>query len=198
MNLTEMRARVREDLQETNPADHHWTDEQIDHAIQRTVWEYSMAAPIQNQDDLPTTPGDHEIDISTLSRLLKVESVEFPIGHTEPCYQRFDLWAGRLRMTDQGDGTDARIRWLQAHQLTSGSTTVPSEHEEILVLGATGYLAMSASAYSVDRASIAGRHATINYRAWALSRLGSYQWKLRAINAQNRVVQRTLYTNELR
>lgn len=194
MNLVEMRARVREDLQDEDSADYHWTDDQIDGAIQRVVAEYSAAAPIEKQDDLATTPDDTEIDISTLANLMKVESIEFPIGLRELSYQHFHFWAGRLFMSDKGTGQDARVRWLQKHTLDSVSSTIPEEHDEIIILGATGYLAMSASAYTVDRASIAGRFGTMNYRAWGKERLARYDSKLATIS--RRITRRTLYTEE--
>jgi len=194
MNLIEMRARVREDLQDTDASNYRWTDDEVDGAIDRVVMEYSLHAPIEQQADIATTDGDTELDISTLTGLLKIESVEFPLGQTPKYYQRTDYWAGHLYMEDEGDGENARVRWLKKHTLAAGSTTIPTEHEEIIVLGATGYLAMSASAYTVDRASIAGRHATINFKAWGRERLDRYDEKLKAISRGSKVVSRELYT----
>ena len=194
MNLTEMRARVREDLQDTDSQNYRWTDDEVDGTIDRVVTEYSLHAPIEQQDDIATTDGDTELDISSLTGLLEIESVEFPIGQTPKYLQRTEYWAGKLYMEDEGDGEDARVRWLKKHTLTAGSTTISAEHEEIIVLGVTGYLAMSASAYTVDRASIAGRHATINYKAWGKERLDRYDRKLKAIARANRITPRELYT----
>jgi len=196
MNLTEMRARVREDLQDTDSENYRWTDDEVDGAIDRVVMEYSLHAPIEQQDDIATTDGDIELDISSLSGLLDIESVEFPIGQSPKYYQRTEYWAGQLYMDDEGDGEDARVRWLKKHTLTAESTTIPTDHEEIIVLGATGYLAMSASAYTVDRASIAGRHATINYKAWGKERLDRYDRKLKAVSRTSRVIQTTFYADE--
>jgi len=196
MNLTEMRARVREDLQDTDSENYRWTDDEVDGAIDRVVTEYSLHAPIEQQDDIATTEGDTELDISSLSGLLEIESVEFPIGQTPKYLQRTEYWAGHLYMEDEGDGEDARVRWLKKHTLDVQSTTIPAEHEEIIVLGATGYLAMSASAYTVDRASIAGRHATINYKAWGKERLDRYDKKLKAISRTSRVIRRIFYTDD--
>ena len=196
MNLTEVRARVREDLQDTDSQNYRWSDDEVDGAIERVVTEYSLHAPIEQQDDITTTDGDTELDISSLSGLLKIESVEFPIGQTPKYLQRTEYWAGHLYMEDEGDGEDARVKWLKKHTLTAESTTIPAEHEEIIVLGATGYLAMSASAYTVDRASIAGRHATINYKAWGKERLNRYDRKLKGIARTSRVIQRTFYTED--
>jgi len=196
MNLTEMRARVREDLQDTDSQNYRWTDDEVDGAIDRVVTEYSLHAPIEQQDDIATTDGDTELDISSLSELLEIESVEFPIGQTPKYLQRTEYWAGHLYMEDEGDGEDARVRWLKRHTLDAGSTTIPTEHEEIMVLGATGYLAMSASAYTVDRASIAGRHATINFKAWGKERLDRYDRKLKAISRTSHIIIKELYTED--
>ena len=193
MNLTEMRARVREDLQDTDSQNYRWTDDEVDGAIERVVAEYSLRAPIEQQDDIATTDGDTELDISGLSGLLEIVSVEFPIDRSSKYVQRTEYWAGHLYMEDKGNGNDARVRWLKKHTLAAGSTTIPIEHDEIIVLGATGYLAMSASAYTVDRASIAGRHATINYKAWGKERLDRYDKKLKAASRSSRVVPYQLY-----
>ena len=195
MNLTEMTARVREDLQDTDSQNYRWTDDEVDGAIDRVVMEYSLHAPIEQQDDIATTDGDTELDISGLSGLLRVDSVEFPIGKSPKYLQRFELWTGHAYMEDEGDGSNARVRWLKKHTL-GGSTTIPAEHEEIIVLGATGYLAMSASAATVDRAFIAGHYGTTSYKAWGKDRLDRYDKKLKAVSRSSRVIQRTFYTDE--
>jgi hypothetical protein len=196
MNLTEMRARVREDLQDTDSQDYRWTDDEVDGAIDRVVMEYSLHASIEQQDDVATTDGDTELDISDLEGLLEIESVEFPIGKTPKYYQRTECWAGHLYIEDEGDGTDARVRWLKKHTLTTESSTIPQEHEEIIVLGATGYLAMSAAAYTVDRATIAGHYATISYKAWGKERLDRYDRKLKAIARTSRIISKEFYVEE--
>jgi hypothetical protein len=195
MNLTEMTARVREDLQDTDSQNYHWTTAEIQGAISRVVMEYSIQAPLQQQDDVATTDGDTELDLTSLSGLLRVESVEFPIGKAPRYLQRFELWTGHVYMEDEGDGTNARVRWLMKHSLAETST-IPAEHDEVIVLGATGYLAMSASAYTVDRATIAGHYGTINYKAWGKDRLDRYDQKLKEVAHGNRVIGRTLYTQD--
>ncbi len=191
MNLVEMRARVRQDLQDEDPADYHWTDDQIDGAILRAATEYSNVRPIEQEDDIVTTANDRELDVSGLTDLIRVVSIEFPIGYREPHYQRFSFYAGKVHMIDLGTGEDARVRWHRKHTLDAVSSTIPVEHDEIVILGATGYLAKSAAAYTVDRASIAGRWGNINYRAWAEERLQRYDAALATL--ARRVNRRTLY-----
>ena len=131
-----------------------------------------------------------------MTGLLNIESVEFPIGRSPKYFQRTEYWAGHLYMEDEGNGEDARVKWLKKHTLDAESTTIPAEHEEIIVLGATGYLAMSASAATVDRAFIAGRHGTVGYRAWGKERLDRYDKKLKAISRSSKVIPHQLYTDE--
>jgi len=252
MDLATMRARVREDLQDTDSQNYRWTDDEVDGAIERVVREFSLAYPLQQQTDIATTEGSREIDISSLSKLLKVDSVEFPIDADPRCYQHFGTWDTTLYITDTGDGSDARLRWGKQHTLlgdtawvastayalgdivipttnngfwyecttagTSGASeptwpttegqtvtdgtavwtcrksTIPEQFEEIIVLGATGYLATSASVYTVDRATIAGKWATINFLKWGQDRLARYERKLKAISRDSRVITRELYS----
>ena len=164
MNLTEMVARVREDLQDTDAENYRWTDDEVQAAIHRVVIEYSLHAPIEQQDDIATTDGRHRARYLFLVRTCSKSSPwSSPSARRPSTPQSFEYWAGHLYMQDEGDGTNARVRWLKKHTLAAGSTTIPTEHEEIIVLGATGYLAMSASAATVDRAFIAGHYGTTSY-----------------------------------
>lgn len=194
LTLTEMRTRVRQDLQDTDAANYRWSNDEVDGAIQRVVREFSLAYPQMESTDIATTDGSREIDISSLSGLIAIMSLEFPIGEDPACYQRFELWKTTLYMLDKGDGTDARVRWYKEHTLST-SSTIPAQFEEIIVLGATGYLAASASAYTVDRASIAGKWATINFLKWGQERLELYQKKLKAISRNSRIISKEFYTD---
>jgi hypothetical protein len=194
MDLATMRARVREDLQDTDSQNYRWTDDEVDGAIERVVREFSLAYPLQQLTDIATTQGSRELDISSLSKLLKVDSVEFPIDADPRCYQHFRTWGTTLYITDPGDGSDARLSWGKQHTLDASSSTIPEQFEEIIVLGATGYLAASTSVYTVDRATIAGRHATVNFLKWGRARLDRYESKLKAVSRDSRVITRELYT----
>jgi hypothetical protein len=196
MNLTEMVARAREDLKDTDPLNYIWQDAEIQSAILRAVDEYSIHAPMQHQDDIATTEGETEVDITSLENLLQVDSVEFPLGYAVKHMQHIEYWAGRLYMEEEGDGTNARVRWLAKHTIDGDDTTIPAEHQEIIVLGATGYLAMSASAYTVDRATIAGHWGTISYKAWGTERIARYDKLLKLVAKENRVTTRTLYSQD--
>ena len=257
MNLTEMRARVREDLQDTDAANSRWTNDEVDGDIERVVREFSLAYPIQEEDEITTTADSKKVAISSLSDLLKIVSVEYPMDLEPPYYQRFEMWGDELYMHDKGDGSKkARVRWHKWHTLlgdtawvantayalgdivvpttlngfwyecttagtshaadeptwptTAGTTVsdgaalvwtcrtsaIPQQFEEIIVLGATGYLAASASVYTVDKATIAGRFATANFLKWGQHRLALYEKKLHSIARDTRVITKELYMEE--
>ena len=196
MNLIEMVTRAREDLKDTDSQNYIWQDGEIQSAILRAVDEYSLQSPMQHQDDIATTDGASEIDITSLESLLQVDSVEFPLGQNPKHMQHIEYWAGRLYMEDAGDGADARVRWLAKHTIDPEDTTIPLEHQEIIVLGATAYLAMAASAYTVDRATIAGQRGTISYKEWGTERFKRYDKALKQVAQANRVTRRTLYTQD--
>ncbi len=193
MDLTTMRGRVREDLQDEDAQNYRWTNDQVDGAIERVVTEFSIVSPIQQQDDIATVGSSRDIDISSLTGLIKVESVEFPIGENPSYYQKFRIWQDTIQMSDEGDGGDARVKWYKEHTLDAESSTIPSQLEEIIVLGATGYLATSASVYTVDKATIAGKWATINFLKWGEQRLDRYEKKLKAL--KSRIISKELYSD---
>jgi hypothetical protein len=196
MDLATMRARVRQDLQDSDSQNYRWSNDEVDGAIERAVRELSLVSPIEEEDDIATTEDSTELDISSLSKLLKVVSVEFPLDNTPPYYQRFTKYGTSIYMQDEGDGDDARIRWLKQHTLDADTSTIPEHLEELIVLGATGYLATSAAIYTIDKATIGGMQAPINYLKWGQARLERYQRQLKAVARDNRVIPMELYTDD--
>ena len=197
MNLTELRARVREDLQDEDALNYRWTDDQINGEIERVVREFSLFLPLEQQTDLATTAGSRDIDISSLSQSLKIFSLEFPLDYHPPSFQKFEVYMDTLTMEDEGNGDNARIRWGKQHTVDASSSTIPLEYDEVIVLGTTGYLATSASVYTVDRATIAGRHATINFGKWGKERLDRYEQQLNSLRRKKVAVSDLIVTSNL-
>ena len=193
MTLTEIRARVRQDLKDTDSANYIWTDAEVDAAIERVVREFSFAYPKQELSELDTVNGSKNIDISSLTNLMRAISVEFPIDQEPPYLQHFDIWGGNIIMNDKGDGTKARIKWGKLHTL-GDTSTIPIQFDEFIVMGSTAYLAISASAYNINRATIGGKETPLNYSKWGQSRLDHYNRELKRISLNNSVIVRELYT----
>lgn len=240
MNLTDMRTRVRQDLKDTDPANYRWTDDEIKGAIERVVREFSLAHPDEEQTSIATTPDSREIDISTLTDLLKVFSVEFPVDQVPPVYESFETWNGKLYLTQiEGNGENTNVRWGKLYRLdspwvketayslgnyvwpttfngyryqcttagTSGSseptwpttigetvadgtaiwtcaaavTLIAEEFLELIVLGATGYLAVSATIGATGKVTTGGRYTVANFHSWGQRRLERYEAKLKSV-----------------
>jgi len=182
MNLTEMRARVREDLRDSDAANYRWRDDEIDGAIERVVREFSLHHPLEQEGEIATTEGSNELDISQLSNRIEVYAVEFPLNEAPPSYQDFEIWGDELYMEDEGNGGDAKVRWGKLHTVDAESSTIGVQFEEIIVLGATGYLASSAAVAIVDKVSVGGEGAVANYHKWGQRRLQRYEKKLKDVS----------------
>ena len=192
MNLTDMRARVRQDLKDTDSANYRWSDDEIDGAIQRVVAEFSHYLPQEQQNDLATTSDSKDIDISTLTSRVKIFSVEFPLAKDPASFQVFQVFLDILTMEDFGDGSNARIRWGKLHVLDAASSTIPPRHDEVIVLGATGYLAASASIGATDKTTTGGKTTVANYLSWGQERLARYEKQLTRISRSPRIKTSTL------
>ena len=62
---------MRQDLKDTDAANYIWTDAEVDAAIERVVREFSFAEPKQELSELDTVNGSKNIDISTLTNLMR-------------------------------------------------------------------------------------------------------------------------------
>ena len=173
MNQAEYRARIRQDLQDEDALNYRWTDDQVDGAISRALTDISIASPYPQTTDIPFTVGSNAIDISSLAGMVEVVRVENPIGLNPPYYQAFTIWGSTIYLECGGDGTDARIFWGKFHTVD----TIPLQLEELVVLGATAYLASSASVKSTDEITAGGQNVPVNFRKWAEERMDGYlQW----------------------
>ena len=188
MNLTELRARVRQDLKDTDVANYRWTDDEVDGAIQRAVREFSLVAPQIQETDIATVSGSRDLDISSLTGMVRLLRLEFPVGTK----QLFERWGTKLVMLDKGNGDDARLRWAKLH-IVGATSTIPEHLEHIIVLGATGYLATSESVYTADRATIGGRWSSPQLLSWGTARLERYQRLLNDLRKDSKLISLELY-----
>ena len=81
--LTEIRARVRTDLHDEDAAGFRWASAELDRHIFHALREMSLAIPVEDKAALGATAGSRDIDLSSLTGLVLVDSVEYP-GRTIP------------------------------------------------------------------------------------------------------------------
>ena len=163
MNLTEFVAQLRTDLNDTDPTDYRWTDDDLENAITRAVRLYNEVCHLDAVTDVPTTLGSRIIDLSTgglyiISTLVEVYHVEYPIGEYPPLMQQFSFFYNTLtiEMAEEADGSNARLYCGLLHTVTEEAGNIPSVHEDWICLGAAGFAMYQKAVYSADRVSIGG------------------------------------------
>ena len=196
MNLSEMRTLLRQDLKDEESSNYRWTDEELDRAIQRALAELSRYCPREIATDIATTDGSREIDVASLSPRIRIDRVEFPIGHHPRSFQRFAVYRDTLTLIgdEEGNGNDARIYWLAPHILDDEQSTLSPALEGLVLLGAGGYAVMSLSQYVTQTAGIGGNQADRDLREWGVAMLELFRKTLRVYARNNKVRAGVLYT----
>jgi len=194
MNLTEMRAIVRRDLHDEDAANYRWTNDELDRHIGHTVKEFSEALPYEQKATKATTSGSREIDISSITERIMVEAVEYPVDKFPKRYQRFSLWADTLTLLgdEVPDGSNTYIYYGKLHTLGE-SSTIPTEHEDIIAAGACGYAAIEWAASAINRVNVGGAITPREFQIWGRERLKYFRAELRRLGRENRVRISQLY-----
>ena len=200
MDLTEMIGLVRLDLMEVDAGNYRWSDDELIHCIQKAVVELSWHIPLEATADLPTERGAQEIDITGLGDRVSIDAVEYPLGLSPPVYQRFALWNGQVRLLGgiMPDGTDCRIYYRKVHILTDDGedgldSTIPSYLEGLVACGASGFAALAAGAYAVDRVNTGGISTAAESVEWGREQLDYFRRQIRRHGHNNRVRSGQLY-----
>ncbi|MDP2919374.1 MAG: hypothetical protein Q8O43_04050 [Dehalococcoidia bacterium] len=195
MNLADMRTIVRRDLHDEDSNNYRWTNDEIDRHIAHAVKEYSSAVPREQKATKTTTSGSREIDISTLTDRVTVESVEYPVGKFPKRYQRFSLWGDTVTLlgTDIPDGGNAYIYYGKLHTLDASNSTIPAWHEDLVATGASGYAAVEWSVYAINRVNTGGSPTPGELLKWGREKLETFRRELKRSGNRNRVRVRSLY-----
>jgi len=195
MTLTEMRAIVRRDLHDEDAANYRWSDDELDRHIAHAAKEFSEAIPYEQKATIATTSGSREIDISTITDRIMVEAAEYPVDKFPKQYQRFSLWADTLTLLgdEVPDGSNAYIYYGKLHTLDAVTSTIPTEHEDIIAAGACGYAAVEWAAYAINRVNVGGTITPREFQSWGKERLKYFRTELRRLGRRNRVRISQLY-----
>ena len=192
--LADLRDRLRVELHDADEA--RWEDDTLDVHLQRAVRELSGRAPRERKTTLTTTAGSRELNLASLSDLVEVTAVEYPVGQFPPCYVRFSIYAGTLTLLVDGapgDAEDAGVFWGSLHEVDAGSSTLPVLYEDIVVLGATGYAAVEWASFATNRANVGGPVVVEQYAAWGADALVRFNNQLSHLREVSRVRVSSLY-----
>ena len=195
MNLTEMRTIVRRDLHDEDASNYRWTDDELDRHIAHAVKDFSEYLPDEQKATKATTSGSRELDISNLSDRIMVAAVEYPVDNFPKRYQRFSLWGDTLTILGDEipDGSNAYIYYGKLHTLDAASSTIPTQHEDLIAAGAGGYAAVEWAVYAINRVNVGGGITPREFLTWGNERLRYFKQEIRRLGRRNRVRVRSLY-----
>ncbi len=197
MNLSEMRTRVRRDLHDEDPENQRWTDDELDRHIERAVRELSLAIPLEAKAPLTTSEGSRDISLASLSDLVAVEAVEYPVDKYPPSYIPFSLWADTLTLlvdaTPPGDQS-VNVYYGEMHTLDATTSTIPPHLEELVATGAAAYAALEWASFATNRINVGGQDVWRQYLTWGQERLAVFSRALAKHSRRNAVRVRRLYT----
>jgi len=197
VNLSEMRTRVRRDLHDEDPANQRWTDDELGRHIERAVREMSLAIPLEAKATLTTSEGSRDISLASLSDLVAVEAVEYPVDMYPPSYIPFSLWASTLTLLVDArppGGQSVNIYYGQMHTLDASTSSIPPHLEELVATGAAAYAALEWASFATNRVNVGGQDVWRQYLTWGQECLAVFSRALAKHSRRNAVRVRRLYT----
>jgi hypothetical protein len=196
MNLTDMRARIRKDLHDEDSQNYRWTDSDLDRHIDHAVRELSLSSPLEAKATLSTAAESRDLSLSSLSDLVEIEAVEYPVGDYPPSYVRFNVWADTLTLLIDslpGGGENVYVYYGKLHALDTDSSTIPAKLEDLAALGAAAYAAIEWASFATNRVNLGGAETWRNYLTWGQDRLAEFMKGLAKHSRKNTVRVRRLY-----
>ncbi|MBI2935591.1 MAG: hypothetical protein HYY31_02090 [Chloroflexi bacterium] len=197
MNLSDMRTLVRRDLHDEDSTTYRWTDTELNHHIQHAVQEFSLFVPLETTASL-TTSASRDLSLTSLSSLIGIEAVEYPIDKYPPVYETFSRWGNTLTLLVNKvptAGETVRVYYTKLHTLDATSSTIPSHLEDLVALGAAAYAALEWSSFATNRVNVGGTEAWKQYLTWGKEQLHTFQQTLNRLAARNTVRPRQLYVS---
>ena len=197
--ITTIRARVRQDLHDEDSAAYRWTDAVLDRHIGRATGEYSLFAPLEQKTTLTATPGSRDLSVASLTGLIEIEAVEWPVGEFPPRRVAWSQWQTTITLDTVNAPSAADsvyVFWTKPHTLDGSTSTLPPHHEDIVAAGAAAYAALDWTSFATNRINTGGDDVWGRYKALADERLRYFRQELMRIGRRNTVRQRRLYTTD--
>ena len=175
--IDDIRARLRLDLDDTDPANRRWADDELDRHIAHALRVLGEAIPRQRKSTLTTVANSRDLDISALVPRIEVVAVEYPSGQYPPQYVPFSIWINTLTLLIDGapaGGANVNLYWTAPHQLDASGSSLVQQDEEILLDGTAGYAAQQWASFATNRLNVGGSDTVEHYRALARTKLDAF------------------------
>lgn len=191
-----MRALVRRDLHDEDAANYRWTNDELDRHVARAVKELSLAAPLESKATLTTAEGSRDLSLASLTGLVVVEAVEYPVGQYPPSYAPFSVWGDVLTLLVEATplaAQDVNVYHGKLHTLDAGTSTIPGRLEDVVATGAAAYAALEWASFATNRVNVGGPDVWRQYLVWGQERLAAFARELARHGRRAGVRVRRLY-----
>ena len=198
-NIAAIRSAVRKDLHDEDSAAYVWTDAVLDRHIGRAVTDYSIADPLEVKSTLTTTAASRDVSISTLTPLVAVEAVEWPVGEFPPRRVGFAVWSMTLTMdvvAAPAGVENVYVYWLKQHTLDASSSTIPQADDDLIALGAAGYAALDRAVYAINKLNTGGEEVWGRYKTFGDAALNQFRDELWRRGRNNTVRTRRMFSTD--
>ena len=195
-NITGLRTYLRADLGE--PAEARWSDDDLDRHIVHAIRDLNRVAPreMKATDLTIADPASRALDISSLTDLINVIAVEYPVGSYPRRLRHFECWGDTLTLitdTMPVAGASVAVFYTSPHVVDVDGSTLPSHLEEVVLVGAAGYAALEYATYTSDRVNV-GDRTPEQFRAFGNDCLMQFRQELTALKRER---SRALRTGEM-
>ena len=198
MDLTVMRSRLRIDLRDEDSTSYRWSDSQLDRHVGHALRELSAAQPRPRAAVLRTTGAGRSVSLASLTDLVRVEAVEFPVDEYPTAYVGFSVREDSLAMAVDdapAAGQEVKVYYGQLHTLDAAASTLPPHLEELLAAGAGGYAAMDLSGHAINRINLGGPETWRHYLVWGQEKLAYFRQGLANLSRRTSLRVRRLYSS---
>ncbi|MGA2669956.1 MAG: hypothetical protein ABSF21_00845 [Dehalococcoidia bacterium] len=145
-NISSIRATVRQLLRDEylSGSPFEFDDEELNVHIGEVLIEISEYKS-QEVRETVVSNGTKEVDISTITNLLEIIKVEYPIGSDPQDFVKFTVFGNTLRIEDTTPALGANIYLYcyKAHQLTESTSSLSPDLERVLVEGTVAKAALA-------------------------------------------------------
>lgn len=198
-----LRARLRVDLDE--PVADRWSDDDLDRHIQHAIRDINRVVPREMKATGLTIadPASRELDISSLTDLVEVIAIEYPVGSYPRRLRHFETWGSTLSLltdTMPPAGASVCVYYTIQHTVDAADSTLPSYLEDIMLVGAAGYALLDYLAATQNRVNVGGDRTGEQLRAHANDLLMQFRQDLTALKRERYRVVKTgeLWTEDTR
>ncbi len=154
--LATLTDRVETTLSDSTNA--RWAAGDIEEAIEKAVEQFTIRSPHHKLDTVTLSSTGREVDISSLTDLVRVEKVWWDYDSTDPAFppdwREFEVWPGAILyindVTEPESGDKVRIWYTAAHDLnglnSATATTIPAEDISHIITGACHFACQARAA----------------------------------------------------